>query len=229
MAIDYYAADGVEAFEFAPTPEASVLHGPEHEAVREILKADARWQAMANLRHAYLRAEAPRCRLVTGPLTILELVEWHADAVFRNLCSEVAGAESLQRRGRKDIGQRIERLRQKADVPDTAQNEPPSPALAAWRAMSVVPSFVMSHGLRGVAIADVLAPLTDDFAYGIGSALAQVQIGGADILHLFAAHHLGCQYFASFDSDFKRVRSIIQEHLALTLLSSPAELQGALV
>ena len=49
--------------------------------------------------------------------------------------------------------------------------------------------------------------------------LAYHQIGLADLLHLAAAKHLGCRYFASFDSDFRRCREMISEEFGLELIS----------
>jgi predicted nucleic acid-binding protein len=56
------------------------------------------------------------------------------------------------------------------------------------------------------------------------SEFAMRQIGLADIIHLATARHLGCEYFASFDSDFKAMGGIIESELGLVLVDSPQAL-----
>ena len=53
---------------------------------------------------------------------------------------------------------------------------------------------------------------------------AYMQLGLADCLHLFAAHHLGCTYFGSLDSDFRRVKDTVKRNLDIQILSSPEEI-----
>ncbi len=55
-----------------------------------------------------------------------------------------------------------------------------------------------------------------------------MQAGGADILHIHFAQHLGCEYFVAFDRDFKRVRLVIEGFAKLKLLSSPEQVLATL-
>src|SRR3972149_3574174 len=50
------------------------------------------------------------------------------------------------------------------------------------------------------------------------------QIGVADILHLVSAKRLGCEYFITFDDDFKRAKKDIERFFNLKILTSPQEI-----
>jgi predicted nucleic acid-binding protein len=56
------------------------------------------------------------------------------------------------------------------------------------------------------------------------SAYAYLQLGVADIVHILLAQHLGCEYIATFDSDFKRIKDIIMEKTGISVLLSPEEI-----
>jgi len=42
-------------------------------------------------------------------------------------------------------------------------------------------------------------------------------------MHILFAEHLGCQYFATFDNDFKRIKDITLEKANIETLLSPEE------
>lgn len=86
-------------------------------------------------------------------------------------------------------------------------------------------SFAECHGLKGLLQADIVNfKLTADKAWYEPFAYAYLQIGLSDIMHVLVAHHLGCEYIASFDSDFKRAKNLIKEENGMVLLSSPEEI-----
>jgi hypothetical protein len=234
-AIEYFTVDGLEAYGQTPEPRTSGPYGesPEQAAVRELIKGDARWKAMAACRRAYLNAPGPKAMLVTSPLAVLELQEWYAETVFRSLCIDVAGPGAVQRRGKKEIGDFLAQLRknvwQDGDT-EAAKTQAGRARSLALDSMLIVPSFLESHGLRGIHIRDLADfSVTQAFAYGVGELLAYLQVGLADILHLCAARHLGCTFFAAFDSDFRRAKSALEEHFGLALISSPEELQRVIL
>jgi hypothetical protein len=231
VAIEYFIVEGVEAYALTTTPQPGPFEGPEQRAIRELIKSDARWNAMAAFRRAYLGNRDVATILVTSPLAVIELSEWYAETVFRSLCVDVAGPGAVQRRGKKDVGELIAKL--VAEVDREQEGHPSDPDLAearrqALRSMCIVPSFLESHGLRGVGVKDLNGfEVSQDFAYGVGDLLAHLQLGLADILHIHAAGHLRCKYFASFDSDFRRVKKLIEDEFSLSLLTSPEELRRA--
>jgi hypothetical protein len=53
---------------------------------------------------------------------------------------------------------------------------------------------------------------------------ARCQIGFADIHHLLSAESLGCKYFITYDSDFKKMKHEIQKDFGLDILSTPEEI-----
>ncbi len=53
---------------------------------------------------------------------------------------------------------------------------------------------------------------------------AHSQLGLADIIHILLAKHLGCQYIASFDSDFKRVKGMLAAQTKMSVLTSSEEI-----
>ncbi len=86
-------------------------------------------------------------------------------------------------------------------------------------------SFVDSHGLYGLLQVDIVNfHLTVSKVWQEPSAYAYLQLGAADIMHILLAQHLGCQYIASFDTDFKRVKDIVSEETGISILTSPEEI-----
>ena len=86
-------------------------------------------------------------------------------------------------------------------------------------------SFVEVHGLQGLLQANIVnfhLPVSE--VWKEPSAYAYLQLGVADIMHILLARHLGCQYIASFDSDFARVKDIITEETGMTTLTKLEEI-----
>lgn len=87
-------------------------------------------------------------------------------------------------------------------------------------------SFPGVHmSLEGLIIADIVGfNFPEELSWGACGELAWLQVGASDILHVLFARHLGCKYFASYDSDFKRVHEILEQEFGLNLLASPQAL-----
>jgi hypothetical protein len=58
--------------------------------------------------------------------------------------------------------------------------------------------------------------------------MSALQIGAADVLHVLFAHHLGCSYFASSDSDFERAEDLLKVDFGLTLLKDAKSVEESL-
>jgi len=193
--------------------------------VLELLRTEARLQQVGHFRHAYLAAPSANARLITSPLAILELIEWQAEVVTKQIIVESAGPHVMQRKGRKEIGDLIQRLSRIAADPTSDPNHARD-ASAAISGAALPGSFILSHSFRGVAVEGLhsFSVGTDD-ALGRAHDLAFLQLGTADILHVLAAQHLGCSHFGTFDSDFSRARETLASNFGLTLLTSVDEIR----
>lgn len=223
--IDYWTTEGAE-IDYPPKLQPREI--PYVPVLRELLRSDRRYAGMIAVRKALLSEEL-KASAVTTPLAQLELIEWHAAAAFKNLAADAVGAHAIQRKSRKEIGEllfkALERRRLEAAGPaiDRSQGSTGLELLVAetW----TDGAFARVHGCRGIIVADVrLFELSVPQAWDVPQLLAYLQVGMADIMHLLAAVHLGCTWFASFDSDFERCREHIQKGLGLKLLRNPEEI-----
>lgn len=117
---------------------------------------------------------------------------------------------AVQRKSKKEIGEIIGRIvaEAKQEKNKLPKGQRFSPLQNLWYSISFDPSYAVTHSLKGIYVASIvnfnLPPSLD--GYPSPFELSFVQIGPADVLHLFFAKHLGCEYVASFDSDFGRAK-----------------------
>jgi predicted nucleic acid-binding protein len=219
--VDYWSAEGLEWADKESLPPNDLTA-----FLRELLRTDKRISEGYKIRKAILM-ERPRVFSVTSSLATLELVEWYAYVNFKQVATEAAGATAVQSKSRKEIGDLLKRL---TDLARDGRRRnsgqiQSSPVEHLSRATWLNPSFSDSHGLAGIVEVDLV-----NFNFTLWNVwdkaclLAYHQVGMADTLHILAAYHLGCEYFASFDSDFKRIREILEDAYGITLLSSAQEL-----
>lgn len=239
VVIDYWVTEGMEFSPETyggPADWAEVSHGPVVKVIRDLLQIEKRINKVVELRNK-LMFEDVKLTAVTSEAAIWELQEWFAEAGLKQLGAEISGAIYLQRKGKKEIGDYLKKAHElweeegieKHHDPNTGTSGLHLLAIATW----INKSFAHSHGLHGILVADVVNfcwppkqsrnrkpfPNPFDFAY--------LQIGTADIFHILFAHHLGCQYFASFDSDFRRGEKFLA-NVGLELLSTPEEILSLL-
>jgi hypothetical protein len=227
--IDYWITEGGEIPEAPELVAHEPAYGP---VIRGLLKSDRRYDGMIAVRKALLYEEV-KATAVTSPLAQLELIEWHAEAAFKNLASEVAGTLAIQKKSKKEVGELLRRViedRRREAADGTVDRSRGSTGLEllldeTW----TNGGYARVHGLRGIVVADLQAfSLRVHEAWDVPQLLAYLQVGMADIMHALVAVHLGCRWFASFDSDFDRCRDHLQDGLALRLLRSPEEILAAL-
>ena len=219
--IDYWSAEGLEL------EESSILPPNEHEEfLKKFLKADKRISEVGQIRKVILM-EGPKVFPVTSSLAILELIEWHASSVFKQEASLVAGAITIQRKSRKEIGALLKRLMADAQMErrQKRKQSQSTPLQNLFIGTWINPSYLEFHGLDGIVEADLVNfHVTLKDVWRKACVLSYLQVGMADILHILAANHLGCSYIASFDSDFKRVAHILLDSFGLEVVSTSQEL-----
>jgi len=237
VVVDYWLTEGMER----PATEAEVLMRanelPHLQVVRNILKSEERIATVAEIRKKLYFDE---CKVtpVVSPLSLIELMEQHAEAAFKNIAAQAAGVSSIQGRGKKDIGRflktalelRKEEVRQQAAKTQEAKEEKLSTGLEILMLETWLNrSFEECHGLSGLVQVDIVNfGVTLDKVWDEPSAYAYLQLGLADIMHILVAEHLGCEYIASFDSDFGRSKDIIEEECGLCVLRTAQEILAIL-
>ena len=228
--IDYWMTEGLEV----ELPEGIIERMMvEHESedlkiVREVLKSDKRIERMIEIRKKLLFEEV-KVTAIISPLSLLELMEWNAEVAFKETAAEASGTLAIQRKSRKEIGDYLRRLlelRKNEAEKQKGKKHGYSTGLEIIMSNTWLNrSFAECHGLQGLFQADIVnLNLTIDKMWQEPSAYAYLQLGISDIMHILVAQHLGCEYIASFDSDFERVKDIIKEETGMNLLGSPEEI-----
>jgi len=232
--IDYWMTEGLEIdrpgdliMKVAKNNEPKNLA-----VVRELLKADKRIQRVTDIRKRLVFGKA-RLNAVISPLSLLELMEWNAEAAFKQTAAEAASAHIIQRKGKKEIGGYLKKLLElRRDEVEKQKGKRKGYSSELEILMSdtwLNRSFAECHGLEGLLQADIVNfNLTLDQAWQEPSAYAYLQLGLSDTLHILLARHLGCNYIASFDEDFRRVKDIIEEENKIKALTSPEDILGVL-
>jgi len=228
--IDYWMTEGLE-IDRPEEPFGEILDECEAERLqimRKILKSDARMEKVIEIRRKILFGE-PKVTAVISPISLLELMEWNAEAAFKETATEASGAMGMQRKSKKEIGDYLKRLLElRSDEAERQKGKTRERTTGLEWIMSETwlnRSFAECHGLQGLLQADIVNfKLTINKVWQEPFAYAYLQLGISDIIHVLIAQHLGCEYFASFDSDFVRVKDIIKKENGMTLLSSPEEI-----
>lgn len=195
------------------------------QVVRNILASQVQFNKMAEIRKK-LFSEETKVTPVVSPLSLLELMEWQAEAAFKQIASEASGVGFIQKRGKKQIGDYLKealKLR-RAEFERQKGNKRGGSTGLEWLMSEtwLNRSFLECNGLKGLLQVDIVNfHLTINKAWTEPSAYAYLQLGTADIMHILLAQHLGCKYIASFDSDFIRVKDIIQEETGILVLTNP--------
>ncbi len=165
-------------------------------------------------------------RLVYSPIVTLECIEKLVEENFKRVVSENNSIKSIQKSSRKEIGNSLNMIYQ--DYLKYEKNAVENP----------LDSFALNIFEVGLGNADDGLSLFELMPVDMESIsishksnefnllvhLAQAQIGVADIMHLLVAKKLGCEYFITFDSDFVRMKKIIEENFNLKILNNIDEI-----
>jgi len=227
VVIDYWMTEGLRELE----PSASALLADntvfqQHEYIKRLLKTDVRLNKVAEIRQKLTAGQA-KATAIVSPICLLELIEWYAEANFRQAVSEAAGVLFIQKKGKKEIADYLNKIytrivEKQIKAPDETASED-----MLFLHTLLHASFAESHGLHGLLQADIVNFSLSNYStlYEVPTLYAYMQIGATDIMHILLAQHLGCNYFASFDGDYRRVRDAIT---GMALLCSPEEILSVL-
>ncbi|MBN2380481.1 PIN domain-containing protein [candidate division WOR-3 bacterium] len=165
---------------------------------------------------------------VISPLVIFELNKWYAATMFRELAKEVVDQKFILSQNEKNIGDWLKIIMEqyfqdmkkwKGMYIRKRTHDDISGAEQIIRETWLNSSFALAHGLHGLVQVDLINfDITLHKAWREAFEYAYLQVGLADIIHILAAHHLGCSYIATFDSDFERVKNIIKEMLNIEVI-----------
>lgn len=232
--IDYWMTEGLEMERSgSPIEEIMSQNEPQHlRIVREILKSDRRIGKVVEIRKKLLYDEV-RVNAVISPLCLIELMEWNAEAAFKQIAAEASSATVIQRKSKKEIRDYLKTIlelsRDEAERQKGNRNGESTGLEILTIGTWLNRSFAECHGLQGLLQADIVNfKLTVNRVWQEPSAYAYLQLGTSDIMHILIAQHLGCEYIASFDSDFERSADIIAEETGITVLRSPEEILAVL-
>lgn len=230
--IEYWITEGWEMPETWMDKFLKKRELPHLQVIRDILRAEIRINKVVEIRKKLL-FEKVRVTPVVSPLSLLEFMEWHAEAVFKQIASEASGVLFIQRKNKKQIGDYLKKaleLRKAEVLEQKGRKRGLSTGLEILMLETWLnKSFEEFHGLAGLMQVDIVNfHLPVNKAWEEPYAYAYLQLGIADIMHILLAQHLGCKYIASFNSDFIRVKDIIGEETGISILTSPEEILDTL-
>ncbi len=203
---------------------------PVHRAIRDILQAEKRIRKVVEIKRRLTSGRARASAVITA-LGVIELAKWQALTAVKQIGAEASGILAVQRKSDKEIGELLQKAVDKWKVeredllPRREEGAPDAAYTTGLESLiqgaMIVPSFAIVHGFEGLLQVD-LKKFDIPFVQGwrLPYFMSFYQMGAADILHVLAAEHLGCQYIASFDSDFWRVKDLITEDTELSVLKN---------
>ena len=226
--VDYWMTEGMEMPETEMSELMKKNELPHLQVVRDILRSEKRINKVVDVRKKILYEEI-KVTPVVSPLALLELIEWQAEAAFKQIASEALGAVFIQKKSKKNIGDYLKKALELRKKEYEEQKENERGASTGLELLMIETwlngSFAGAHGLQGLLQVNIVNfHLLVNEVWKEPSEYAYLQLGVADIMHILLAQHLGCKYIASFDSDFKRVRDIVSEETGISILISPEEI-----
>lgn len=229
--IEYWCTYGIDLTSNGPIDQ--ILRPMFWQLVSEVSGADKNLQLLCDIRRQVENRQS-RLSLITSPIALLELIEWFTYSGIKDIFASSMGIKRVERKLNKEkIRKILSTIEEQATADPRSLEEPgmPSEAMNLLTLTFINPTVARSQELYGVIIADIQNfAFPEDWAWEAAGELARFQVGAADVLHVLVAYHLGCQYFASFDSDFRSsaVRECLQRRFQLELLSSCQELFNAI-
>lgn len=205
-------------------------NNPETFFLRELFTADKRLKKVIDIRDK-IHHEEINVLPIVSPLALNELMKWNSEVIFKQVASEAVGTKIIQQIRQKDVGLKLKKMMEIWKSLSPKEREESS---NNWRIEGLKriyydlwlnPSFLYAHGLKGLLNVDIKnfnLPMEDIWTKT--STYSFLQLGATDIMHILFAKHLGCDYIASFDSDFTRARDVIKEETGIEVLYGPDEI-----
>jgi hypothetical protein len=230
--IEYWLAEGTEA-DISPDMSFTLEHEePIKTVLIELMRSERDFDKIIEIRRRICQGKAKVQAIVT-PLSLIELIEWYSESAFKNTAVDITGIKFMQRKSKKQVGEYLRKTLdwyQKEVKEKKGKNKIISSGLEQLvQGTFLNPSFAVAHGLSGVLLVDIVN--LNVSIQKVWSELiwqAYLQIGLSDLMHVFLAKHLGCQYVASFDSDFRRLFDCWGDLIGMKLLSNPEEILDVL-
>lgn len=230
VVIDYWMTEGMECPESEAQKRIRSGELLYLKVVRDILRSERRVNEVVEIRKKLVLGE-PKATPVVSPICLIELMEWQAEAGFKQVASEASGAMFIQRKSKKEIGDYLKKsleMRKDEIKKQTEKGRKSDQSTALESLMSAIwlnQSFAECNGLSGILRVDVVNfALTFKKTWIECSEYACLQIGVSDIIHILLAQHFGCKYIASFDSDFARAKDIIEGETGMVVLRNAKEI-----
>jgi len=217
--IDYYLAEDTVLADKDEATKLLRLNEPSYyQVIRDTFKSEKRLKKVSEIK-TKIGFGNLKLNLVTSPLALIELIDWYTEASFKQISSEVVGSFNIQRLGKKELGNILKNLTEKIKT----NNEVDSKSLMMNLYLH---SEELHESLYGILFVDVMNfnLSFENIWREIPYAFALLQLGVADIMHILIAKHIGCKYFASFDSDFQRVRDLVERGMGIEILTTPEEI-----
>lgn len=108
VVIDYWMTEGMEC---PDSEKQRLIRSGELlylKVVRDILHSKKRVNEVVEIRKKLVLGE-PKATPVVSPICLIELIEWQAEAGFRQVASEACAAKFVQKMDKKDIGNYVKK------------------------------------------------------------------------------------------------------------------------
>jgi hypothetical protein len=200
--------------------EGSAMHSLElrnrpkyFDYVKSLLKSESRFERLKPIRRL-IDSYDIETNLISSVFALTELYEKHAEWNFKATIADATNIDRTFNKGKKDVGDLITKVyRGSGEERDMIFG-------------SLFP-HELSNSIFGIEFKDIKAlSFTSKAFFSKYSILSVLQVGTTDILHLIAAKKLGAKYILTFDSDFGRVRDVIENLFNIEVLSSISEIEN---
>ena len=160
--------------------------------------------------------------VVVSPLSLIEYHEWFSETIFKNELALKYNFNRIGSKSKKNIGDFYYKLMKEVEFDfskDCGENSILNNAF-------LDPNIVVGQQLEGLRLIDINElNISIDNVWSKYCFFSILQMGLADIMHLITAINFGCQYFLTFDNDFKRVKEILKKHEKIEIIAGVNELK----